>query len=224
MLKTIIKGSNTGFDEILDASKVKTFAFYVAVIYLFGGVYGITIGLWRAPLQGFYMAIKFPLLIIIMVLMTSISNWILSINLGLRMPYLRFLSLMFLIYSITVVILASLTPILFFILLNTPGLPSKNANTSVAILTLLQIIFIALAGFLSHLRMASYLKITHPGIPSLKIISVWIALNLFIGTQLSWVLRPFIGSPYHPVEFLREHPLKGNFYIDTYTKILDLLR
>jgi hypothetical protein len=40
----------------------------------------------------------------------------------------------------------------------------------------------------------------------------WLAGNLFLGSQLSWILRPFIGSPNLPVQFVRDHPLNGNFY------------
>jgi LmbE family N-acetylglucosaminyl deacetylase len=36
-----------------------------------------------------------------------------------------------------------------------------------------------------------------------RVISAWLAANLFLGSQLSWILRPFIGSPGLPVEFLR---------------------
>jgi hypothetical protein len=40
----------------------------------------------------------------------------------------------------------------------------------------------------------------------------WLGGNLLLGTQLSWVLRPFIGTPGLPVEFLRDEPLRGNFF------------
>jgi hypothetical protein len=31
------------------------------------------------------------------------------------------------------------------------------------------------------------------------------------GMQLTWILRPFFGSPDFPVQFLRPDALKGNF-------------
>ena len=40
----------------------------------------------------------------------------------------------------------------------------------------------------------------------------WIAGNAFIGAQLSWVLRPFFGSPNLEVAFLRPNPMHGSFY------------
>jgi len=35
---------------------------------------------------------------------------------------------------------------------------------------------------------------------------------LFLGSQLSWILRPFIGAPGLPVQFIRADALHGNFY------------
>ena len=40
----------------------------------------------------------------------------------------------------------------------------------------------------------------------------WLAGNLFLGAQIAWTLRPFIGSPRLVIEFLRSDPLRGNFY------------
>jgi hypothetical protein len=32
-----------------------------------------------------------------------------------------------------------------------------------------------------------------------------------VGSQLSWMLRPFVGSPFHEVRFLRPDALERNF-------------
>ena len=32
-----------------------------------------------------------------------------------------------------------------------------------------------------------------------RVLFAWLTVNLFLGSQLSWVLRPFIGSPGLPV-------------------------
>jgi len=45
-----------------------------------------------------------------------------------------------------------------------------------------------------------------------RVLFAWLLGNFLLGSQLSWILRPFIGSPGLPVEFLRENALKGNFY------------
>jgi hypothetical protein len=38
-----------------------------------------------------------------------------------------------------------------------------------------------------------------------------LAIYIFVGIQMGWVLRPFIGSPHAPVEFFRRESW-GNAY------------
>ena len=43
-----------------------------------------------------------------------------------------------------------------------------------------------------------------------KVFSIWIIVFGLVGAQMSWVLRPFIGSPNEPFEFFRER--NSNFF------------
>jgi len=52
------------------------------------------------------------------------------------------------------------------------------------------------------------------------VLYAWQAGNLFLGSQLSWILRPFIGLPSLPVEFLRTNALHGNFYENVLRSVL----
>ncbi len=47
---------------------------------------------------------------------------------------------------------------------------------------------------------------------SMTLLYVWILLFGFVGTQLAWTLRPFVGSPGEPFQIFRE--IDGNFYVD----------
>jgi len=51
---------------------------------------------------------------------------------------------------------------------------------------------------------------------------VAIVLYLFLGSLLSWILRPFIGSPVLRVEFLRANALHGNFYENVFHSITQI--
>ncbi len=44
------------------------------------------------------------------------------------------------------------------------------------------------------------------------LLRVWLALYVFVGIQMAWVLRPFIGSPDMAVSFFREDSW-GNAYL-----------
>ncbi len=56
-----------------------------------------------------------------------------------------------------------------------------------------------------------------------RVLMAWLAVNLFLGSQLCWILRPFIGSPSLPVEFLRTEAFRGNFYETVFRSLLHLV-
>ena len=57
-----------------------------------------------------------------------------------------------------------------------------------------------------------------------RVLFAWLAGNLFLGSQLCWILRPFIGAPNLPVEFIRNHiALQGNFYENVFRTLTGLL-
>ena len=41
----------------------------------------------------------------------------------------------------------------------------------------------------------------------------WIFIYVFVGVQMAWVLRPFVGDPRAPVQFFREEAW-GNAYVE----------
>lgn len=57
-----------------------------------------------------------------------------------------------------------------------------------------------------------------------RILGSWLLGNMFLGCQLSWIMRPFIGSPSLPVTFLREDAFSGHFFETTLQALMNLLR
>ena len=72
---------------------------------------------------------------------------------------------------------------------------------------------IALAGITGNTRLFQLLaRFGKSRTIAFRVLVAWLAGNLFLGSQLSWILRPFIGSPGLPVEFVRADAMHGNFY------------
>ena len=72
---------------------------------------------------------------------------------------------------------------------------------------------IAFAGIVANRRLLDLLrKISGRETTARAVLFSWLAGNLFLGAQLAWNLRPFIGHPSLAVQFFRDHPLRGNFY------------
>jgi hypothetical protein len=41
----------------------------------------------------------------------------------------------------------------------------------------------------------------------------WAALYIFVGIQMGWMLRPFIGDPAAPVGFFRPEPFSNAYEV-----------
>jgi hypothetical protein len=56
---------------------------------------------------------------------------------------------------------------------------------------------------------------------SMGLLYIWIVVFGFVGTQLAWTLRPFVGSPGEPFQIFRH--IEGNFYVDVVRTLGHLL-
>lgn len=60
--------------------------------------------------------------------------------------------------------------------------------------------------------------VSHPRQVNMKLLSMWLLLYGFVGTQLAWTLRPFYGDPTKPFTLFR--PIEDNFYIGVIETIM----
>ena len=42
---------------------------------------------------------------------------------------------------------------------------------------------------------------------------IWVGLYAFVGMQMGWMLRPFIGDPGLPVAFFRQEPFSNAYVV-----------
>lgn len=177
------------------------------------GCYGFTLGLWRDATQSLYTAIKFPLLVFLTCGGNAVLNGCLAQVLGAGMGFRQTFVAILMSFTIAALILAAFAPIMLFLLWNTPPLGEAKAVTGHSITLLAHVAVIAFAGIVGNHRLLRLLEYcTESRQTAWTVLLSWLAGNLLLGSQLSWVLRPFIGSPNLAVEFLRSDPLKGNFF------------
>ncbi len=185
----------------------------VAVICLGCGLYGAAIGSWRAPEMGLYVAVKFPVLILATLLVNGLINGMFAQILGSGLSFGQSLQSQLLGFMIFALLLGSLSPVAFAMALGAPEVGSDQEYASNRTQLLVHIAIIIYAGVLSHRKLYQMLlSQTQSRLIALQTLFAWLAGNLFVGAQLSWNLRPFFGSPYLEVEFLREDALDGTFY------------
>ncbi len=198
---------------------------YIAIIFAGAGLYGAAMGYWRSPVQAGYNLVKFPLVILATALGNALINGMLTPLLGLNLRLRQSLVLVLMSFSIAAAILASFAPIVFFVIWNTPSLARQSGISwaTYNFVQLTQVVMIAFAGVAANLRLLRLLRALSGGHRvARKILFAWLAGNLFLGGQLCWILRPFIGSLELPVEFLRPNAFQGNFY-ETVFRAIDHL-
>lgn len=198
---------------------------YVAIICAGAGLFGAAIGCWRAPLQGLYSAVKFPLVVLLTALGNALLNSMLAPLLGLNLGLRQSLLAVLMSFTIAAAILGAFSPLMFFVVWNTPPLePGASISTTAHSLILLtQVGIIALAGIAANLRLLQLLQRLSGSVSvARRVVFAWLAVNLLLGSQLSWNLRPFVGSPYLPVEFLRGDAFSGSFFETVFRAALRL--
>jgi hypothetical protein len=208
----LLRGEVLPISAWCEQCEFKRIVFHLGLIIAGSGIYGAAMGWWRAPLQALFVAIKFPLIILLTTIGNALINAMLAPLLGLNIPFRRSLLAIMMSFVVVAVILGSFSPVAAFIIWNAPPF-SRETDPSYEFIKLMHVLVIAFAGIAGNVRLFQLLKeFSGSAIVARRVLCAWLAVNLFLGSQLSWILRPFIGAPYLPVAFLRDTALHGNFY------------
>lgn len=185
-------------------------------LLVFGGAsYGAAMGSWRGMEQAVYTAIKLPVILIITAAGNVLLNGVLARLLGLGLSIRQTLEAVLAAMAIAAVILGALAPVVFFEVWNLPSMntPGIDRGSTFNLMQLSQVLGIAFAGVAAHLRLHALLVSIAPNRSVAgRVMAAWLLGNLFLGSQLTWILRPFFGQPELPVEFLRPNAFESNFF------------
>ena len=118
--------------------------FILAVIC--SSIYGMSVGIWRAPLQGFYVAVKFPLLIVLVTLGNALLNGLFAKVLGAKLTFRESFIAVLMSFTIASVILASFAPLMLWLIWNSPAVTDPNPKIAHHGILLFNVITIAFAG------------------------------------------------------------------------------
>jgi hypothetical protein len=187
----------------------------VVLIAVGAGAFGAVMGSWREASQAVFTAIKLPLVILVTTLGNGLLNGMLAPLLGLNLTFRQSLLLVMISFAIASTILGALAPVACFLVWNTPPLSgvTQLSSPEYGFMQLSLAIFIAGAGTAGNLRLLPLLaEWTARRSTARKVLFAWLAGNLFLGSQVCWVLRPFIWDPAGPVQFIGRQYLRGSFY------------
>ena len=183
-------------------------------IFLGVGVYGWTIGYWRSPALGAYVAVKLPLVILLTVLGNAALNAVLAMLLGTGLTARMTLRLILASFASFAVIAGVLSPVtMFFGMQLGDSATDAAASSSHASLLFGHTVLVAFAGVLANLQaFRRLLELVPNPAAAMKTFFAWTAGNLFVGAQVGWVFRPYVATPGIPIQFLRDEPFDGTFY------------
>jgi hypothetical protein len=222
-LKALLRGERDETLRFLSAPGWGYPGVCILVILSGSGLYGSTVGLWRSPEQALYAAIKIPGLILLTCTGNAVLNGMLAQLLGFPLSFRQTWNAILLSFAAASIILGAFAPVTLFVLSNTPALSATNAVIGHSVMLLTHVFLIACAGVLGNRLLLRSLNFLSAPAIARHVLFGWLAGNLLLGSQLAWVLRPFIGSPKLIVQFLRPDPLRGNFYEAVGRAIVHLL-
>jgi hypothetical protein len=195
----------------------------IPFILVSSAFYGAVIAGWRSPVLAGYVAIKFPVLLLGTTGIVAVLNWMLAVVFGSGMTFQQVIAVTYGAITVACWILLGLLPVTFFFTTSassTTGTPTELQLTHNYLL-LIHITLIAFAGVAGNAALRKGLsQIVLPGCAVRKLYWSWLVAFAFVGCQLSWILRPFVGSPSYPIVFMRPNCFERNFYEFVFLEVL----
>ena len=149
-------------------------------------------------------AIKVPFLFLLTFVIVLPPIYVSNAFMGARLSASVVLTKMLAALAVTSTVLASMATVAVFFSLT---------SYTYDFIKLLHVLFFAYAGIMGIVILARFvtqISISQGRMTPAVLFVIWLMLYGFVGTELGWVLRPFVGSPERPFELFR--PREGNFY------------
>ena len=218
IIETILRNRRQFFAEIRDgvelgrkmrAMLISSVAFFA----LYGAVMGSTHSLW----QTLSSAVKLPLLFLATLVVCAPTLYFFNLIFGSNQSLAQNFTLILAAITVTAVLLLSFAPIVLFFLLTTSGYQFFK---------LLNVGVFTLAGLVGVTFLSQGMRIVSTGGKEgagarRSVVRLWILIYAFVGSQMAWTLRPFIGAPSMQFELFRQ--LGGNFYANIFVSIGEIL-
>jgi hypothetical protein len=164
--------------------------FYGGVMGTYGGIAGQRI--WQVA----YSAVKVPILLFATFLLSLPSFFVTNTLLGLRSDFPQVIRALLSTQAGLTVILSALAPFTAFWYI-------CGSDYQEAIL--FNGMMFGVASFSAQWMLRrSYAPLVCANPRHRAMLRIWLVIYVFVGIQMGWVLRPFIGDPRAPVQFFRE--------------------
>lgn len=207
------------FFQILNEKKlVKKFLLtQILLIFVFCFLYGIVMGSYNGVLQSLVTALKLPILIFLSLIICFPALYVIQFMIGSKMTIAQMANIILSGFIVFSTIALSFSPIVIFFMIT---------GDNYGFLKLLHVAIFVFAGIfgmktiLAGLQYSCEKQNLYPRL-GIKVFRMWIFIFAFVSAQLSWNLRPFLGSRELGFELFREK--KGNFYLAVINSAMDMV-
>ena len=199
----VLRGGRPG------APAAQTLALLLTLLVVFGVFYGAVMGSFggitgRRALQPLYSGVKVPLLLLVTFALSLPSFFVLNTLLGVRDDFADVLRGLVTTQAALTIILASLAPFTAFWYVS-----SDNYRQALAFNALM----FGVASIAAQLLLRRwYRPLVRRNARHRVLLRSWLVIYAFVGIQMAWVLRPFVGHPQGPTRFFRYGEAWGNAY------------
>ena len=178
----------------------------VIVICVFTFIYGIVMGSYHSFLQSIVAGLKVTVLFLITISICFPSFFVIQQVLGSKMSLRQMVIIILSGFVLTSAIAVSFAPVVILF---------QITGGNYHFLQLLHVAIFVFSGIfgmklmIDGLKLACEKKDTYPKI-GVTVFQIWIIILAFVGVQLAWNLRPFLGNRNDPFQMFRKY--EGNFY------------
>lgn len=197
------------YEKITDEKQVKfEIINHLLLLLIFSMVYGAIMGSYNGGLQALSSAVKMPVLFLLIIIICFPAFFVIQTVLGSRLTIRQMISIILIGFVFMTCIMVSFSTIVVFFMIT---------GDNYAFIKLLHVGIIVIAGLFGMRAIVEALKYScekrniYPK-TGVQVFKVWILILAFVGAQLSWSLRPFIGTKDIPFQLFRQKG--GNFYVD----------
>jgi hypothetical protein len=217
VVETILRNRILFFQEIRDGVRLgeKMRAMLISSLVfmaLYGAVMGSTHSLWQALSS----AAKLPILFLATLFICAPTLYFFNVLFGSNQSLTQNVALILTAITVTAVLLLSFAPIILFFLLTT---------SQYQFFKLLNVGIFTISGIMGVVFLSQGMRIMANDAAGdsarRNVLRLWMLLYAFVGSQLAWTIRPFIGAPSIEFELFRQ--LGGNFYTNIFASLGEIL-
>jgi hypothetical protein len=202
-----LTNSEAFFEKIIkeDGAGLRIFN-QLLILCLFLFLYGVVMGVYQGPLQAIIAGIKLAALFSMALVICFPAFFIVQFILGSRLKLYQMISIILSGFVLMASIMLSFTPIVIIFLLT---------GSNYYFLHLLHVAIFVFAGIFGMNTIVQALKFScekkdvYPR-TGVVVFRFWVIILAFVGIQLAWNFRPFLGVKGRPFELFAQR--EGNFY------------